>query len=229
MRKKITLFVISIHLFFIAFLLFAPPQKTPPPKKPIAIRTALPIKKVTPRPVAAKTPPKTKPAPPPPPKKSAPAKTSPQAPPQKKTVPSKKPVAKENPKPPKKSVPAKIENKVQEPLAKIEEKVYRRPQLQLDVPKLENIPLEPAPIDEEKVSVEESLVSFLHASLNLPEFGEVKIQLTIKKDGTVARLVVVETESKKNKAYLEQHLPKLRLPLGLEQEKTFTLTFCNEV
>ena len=76
---------------------------------------------------------------------------------------------------------------------------------------------------------EEGLVGFLHSSLNLPEFGEVTIQLTMKRDGTVARLVVLKAESKKNKAYLEQHLPLLKFPLILENEKTFTLTFCNEI
>jgi len=53
--------------------------------------------------------------------------------------------------------------------------------------------------------------------------------MTIKKDGTVARLTVLQAESHKNKAYLEKILPLLRFPLILDKEKTFTFTFCNEI
>ena len=99
----------------------------------------------------------------------------------------------------------------------------------MDIPQLATPSPEPASLESKRETAEETLVSFLHASLNLPEFGEVKIQLTVKKDGTVTHLVVLQAESKKNKAYLEEHLPRLQLPLELEQEKTFTLTFCNEL
>jgi hypothetical protein len=45
----------------------------------------------------------------------------------------------------------------------------------------------------------------------------------------VGRLVVLEAQNQKNKAYLEKHLPLLRFPLILDKEKTFTFTFCNEI
>ena len=124
---------------------------------------------------------------------------------------------------------------IDEALAKIDDKVYSKSQSKLDVPKVKGFSPSQIPFpdfgedgDGEEAE-EETLASFLHTSLNLPEFGEVKIQMTIKKDGTVARLSVLQAESHKNKAYLEKHLPLLRFPLILDKEKTFTFTFCNEI
>ncbi|MBX3718406.1 MAG: flagellar hook-length control protein FliK [Parachlamydiales bacterium] len=78
------------------------------------------------------------------------------------------------------------------------------------------------------------MIGYLHQSLHLPEFGEVKIQLTLRQDGSVAKLVVLNTESEKNKRYLEGSLPKLQFPsfngsFAKKKEHTFVLTFCNEI
>lgn len=130
--------------------------------------------------------------------------------------------------------PDKVWKEIDEALAKIDNKVYSKPQSKLDVPQVRNssssqIPfLDFGEMEEEIGTHEETLISFLHTSLKLPEFGEVKIQLTVKKDGSVVRLVVLEAQSQKNKAYLEKNLPLLKFPLIFDKEKTFTLTFCNE-
>ncbi len=76
------------------------------------------------------------------------------------------------------------------------------------------------------------LVSHLHQHLSLPEFGEVKIQLSLQQDGTVGKIVVLKAESEKNKKYLESNLPRLRFPrfegtYAKKKESTFILTFCN--
>jgi outer membrane biosynthesis protein TonB len=78
------------------------------------------------------------------------------------------------------------------------------------------------------------LAQCLHASLHLPDFGEVKIELTLKQDGRVAKLKVLKTESEQNKKYLESHLPQLKLPhlkgsFAKQDEHTFVLNFCNEL
>jgi hypothetical protein len=77
------------------------------------------------------------------------------------------------------------------------------------------------------------LVRQLHVSLNLPDFGEVKIELTLRQDGTVAKLKVLNAESQQNRKYLEAKLPQLKFPQlsGFkpeEKEHTFVLNFCNE-
>lgn len=133
---------------------------------------------------------------------------------------------------PKTAPPPEVFKEIDEALAKIDEKGYSKPRLKLDVPQIQDSSEMALPFPSEEVGPmgpEETLVSYLHSSLNLPEFGEVKIQVTVNKDGSIDKLVVLEAESKKNKAYLEQHLPLLKLPITLEKEKTFTLTFCNEI
>ncbi|HEX4839644.1 MAG TPA: hypothetical protein VFU89_04295 [Rhabdochlamydiaceae bacterium] len=248
MQKKIALFVASVHVLAILLLCFSPVKKTISPKKHIAVRTIQPKTRTSTAaaPRTHKDEGSTTTAAAPKPKiikKEAPQK---EAAPSKKTTAAAKPSpAKSNPiqqkpamvekgKPKKKSkTPDKVWKEIDEALAKIDNKVYSNPQPKLDVPKVKGssalqIPFPDFGGDDEG-NEEETLASFLHTSLNLPEFGEVKIQMTIKKDGTVARLSVLQAESRKNKAYLEKHLPLLRFPLILDKEKTFTLTFCNEI
>lgn len=78
-----------------------------------------------------------------------------------------------------------------------------------------------------------SLIECLQSHLILPDYGEVKIQLNLRQDGTVAKLVVLKAQSEKNKQYLESKLPHLKFPLPKAREVNpkecmFILTFCNE-
>jgi hypothetical protein len=165
--------------------------------------------------------------------KPAPVKSKPIAN-QKKPAMVEKGKAKKNRRPPDPPA-ANVWKEIDEALAKIDDKVYSKPQSKLDVPQVKGSSSSKIPfpdfgeMEEEVGTHEEILISFLDSSLTLPEFGEVKIQLTVKKDGTVVRLVVLEAESQKNKAYLEKNLPLLKFPLILDKEKTFTLKFCNAI
>jgi len=234
MRKKIALFVTSVHLLLIFLLCFSPAKKSLSPKKHIAVRTIQPNTRATtaaPRTSSGKEPslPKPKAI-----TKKQPAAPSKPAPVKSKPIQQKKPAIVEKNKPKKQKNPDKVWKEIDEALAKIDDKVYSKPQSKLDVPKIKGsspskIPFPGFEGGESEVNTEELLAAFLHTSLNLPEIGEVKIQLTLKKDGTVGRLHVLQAESQKNKAYLEKHLPLLRFPLILDKEKTFTFTFCNEI
>lgn len=233
MQKKITLFVTSVHLLVLVFLCFSPVKKPTSPKKHIAVRTIAPKTRsvaIAPRAqqagVSSVPKPKITKKAEPPKKTPTPAKP---APVKSKPIVQKKPAMVEKGKTPK--APDKVWKEIDEALAKIDDKVYSKPQSKLDVPKVTGSSQIPFPDfgDESEGSEEETLASFLQTSLNLPEFGEVKIQMTIKKDGTIARLTVLQAESHKNKAYLEKNLPLLRFPLILDKEKTFTFTFCNEI
>jgi len=256
MQKKITLFVTSVHLLLIFMLFFSPPKKKSNPMKHITVRTIQPKpatltstaaasqKKAATAP-KAQTAPKTNPKAPP--KKEAKKKetlkketkvtpAAKTAPVQSKPIAQKKPavIEKGNPKKTTKPKPD-VWKEIDEALAKIDDKVYSKRQSKLDVPRVKGSAPSSFPfpdfVDEEaeRGTDEESLVSFLHASLNLPELGEVKIRLTVKKDGSVGELVVLEAQNKKNRAYLEKHLPLLKFPLVFDKERTFTLTFCNEI
>ena len=253
MQKKIGLFVTSLHLIMIFMLCFSPVKKQATPKKHIAVRTIQPKTLTQTRTVAAPRSPKkggstgSVAAATPQTTKKAPVKkeisnketasktvAAKPSPVKSKPINQKKPAMVEKGKSKKTpKAPDKVWKEIDEALAKIDNKVYSKPQSKLDVPKVKGsspsqIPFLDFDGDDER-NEEEALASFLHTSLNLPEFGEVKIQMTIKKDGTVARLSVLQAESRKNKAYLEKHLPLLRFPLILDKEKTFTLTFCNEI
>jgi outer membrane biosynthesis protein TonB len=238
MQKKLALFVVSVHLLVIFLFCFSPVKKPISPKKHIAVRTIQPKTRTSPAPRThqvggSASAPKPKIT-----KKEAPKKESPAnktvakpAPVKSKPIQQKKPAMVEKGKPPK--APDKVWKEIDEALAKIDDKVYSKPQSKLDVPKVKGSSPSQIPFpdfgEDDEGTEDETLASFLHTSLNLPEFGEVKIQMTIKKDGTVVRLTVLQAESHKNKAYLEKQLPLLRFPLILDKEKTFTFTFCNEI
>jgi hypothetical protein len=80
----------------------------------------------------------------------------------------------------------------------------------------------------------DALIQCLHQSLSLPDYGEVKIQLSLRQDGTVAKIVVLKTQSEKNRQYLQSHLTRLRFPplegvYANKKECAFVLTFCNQL
>lgn len=80
----------------------------------------------------------------------------------------------------------------------------------------------------------DELVSRLKLALKLPEYGEVKLQLTISRSGAVVAVKSVKSKSKKNADYVQKALPKLHLPpfgqnFTGEKEHTFRLTLSNEL
>lgn len=72
----------------------------------------------------------------------------------------------------------------------------------------------------------------MQTHLQLPEFGKVKLKLTLGADGSVKEVHVLDSESTLNRVYLETHLKELPFP-PIEQgvlkkdEETFHITFCN--
>lgn len=80
----------------------------------------------------------------------------------------------------------------------------------------------------------DELVSRLKLSLKLPEYGEVKLQLTLSRTGNVVKITSIKSKSKKNSSYIEKTIPKLKLPpfgqnFSGEKEHTFKLTLSNEL
>lgn len=74
----------------------------------------------------------------------------------------------------------------------------------------------------------DALIAHLQQHLALPEFGQVQLQITLRKEGGVAHLVVLKSESEKNREYLEDALRTMWLPpfTGMG-ERTIRCTFCN--
>jgi hypothetical protein len=216
MLRRTTSIVISIHLAFIVILLFTQNRPTPARPHHITVRTIQPTTIHHPIPTASR-----------PQKKTQPAKSPPSSPTKKPIVTDKKKVAPPQPAkappPPKPQAAHPAWEEIEQALAKIEQKAYPEESSHLNVPKL--LQTEIAPI----LEIEAELVSFLHNALCLPEVGEVKVELVIRKDGTVEKIAVIRSESEKNKQYLQTHLPTLRFPMCFEQDKTWTLTFSNEI
>ena len=225
--KKIVFAVIALHILALTSPLFFSEEEIKKENKPITVTTyTLPIetKKNI---VNTSSSPK---------KMVAPAKITTPAPKKKKT----------ELKPPLK--PSKVKRntdalqsqlkEIQKSIAKIEEendKMRTKSKLK-DPPKIIfNAKTPKSEIDSaEATAYAASLASYLQAHLQLPDIGEVKIQLTLLKSGAVEKIVVLSAQSKKNRKRLEEDLPKLILPAlpkkrASSGSETFTLTFCNEL
>ena len=242
-KKKICLAVLSVHLSFVLWTLFfhvAPPKRLMP--KHLTVKTFSPKVQTTVAAAPPVAPPaKKKPAPLPSPKKTpvppAPAKKLAAPAPvvvKRPQVMDKKPaVAPQTQKTKKTPIPQELLQELEESIAKIDEKrdkLYRRKKLEapaaIEVLRIDALDIERNVSD---LSYAETLVTHLKQTLNLPDYGEVKIQLTLGRDGSVEKLVIVKSESDKNKRYLEDHLPRLKFPNLNKDTHTFVLTFCNEV
>lgn len=76
----------------------------------------------------------------------------------------------------------------------------------------------------------QTLIAYLQGSLDLPEFGEVKVDLEIDRNGHLVRFEILEEKSKKNAEFLKKRLPELVLPCFNDtsnETAVFTITFKN--
>ncbi len=237
MYKRVTSIVISFHLLFITLLLFNPHKIPVKRNNHVKVRTVRPMATVTPRPVVKKAAAAPTAAAPAPTAKTTTKKASTSKPAVKKPAAktTNKPAVIEKGKPAKKSPPKKTEppeeiwNEIDQALAKIEKKSYSTPKHSLDLPKPIIFVEESSFQEMGNPSAVDQLMGFLHETLHLPDVGEVKIEMSVRKNGSVVKVVVLSSESKKNKEYLQKHLPLLQLPMQFEEEKNIIITFCNEV
>lgn len=84
----------------------------------------------------------------------------------------------------------------------------------------------------QEVQVSESgyaatLATHLKQALQLPEYGSVRVELDVLRDGSVAAVRVLEAHSPLNEQYVLSTLPTMRLPPLNAKRETFTLTFQN--
>lgn len=82
-------------------------------------------------------------------------------------------------------------------------------------------------IEEEKPNPHLVLASFLQEQLQLPEFGEVKVELSIHANGIVASIEILESKSRKNEEFLKNRLAEMSFP-WLNGETKLTLVFRND-
>lgn len=225
MGQKILLFLlISTHIGFAGVLIGAKPQKQSKKNPSLVVKTVFlkpsssPIQKPS---VAQKKIPIPKPI-------KRPVKKNPSVRKQKeKRIPTPKTPLQEF------DIPPSILKQLEESIAKIEQKDDKQCKSSTIVTASLSSKVAVTPAQEEPAlpSYTELLVKELTQMLQLPEYGEVKIKITISSSGKIIELLVLQAESKANKLYLEKCLPNIVLPKynekALNNEQTFTLTFCN--
>ena len=140
-----------------------------------------------------------------------------------------KPKAKPKPKPQPKAKPKSSNNRLanlvqeaQNRLAKVDEKV-----------KVKATPKRTA-LAIDQSSYEEELTERLRLLLKLPEWGSVRLALTLDRQGAVQGVKILSAQSETNRDYVVEQLERTSLaPFGKhfegEQEHTFTLTLNNEM
>lgn len=155
-------------------------------------------------------------------KASAPKKTASQ-PAKKQTPTAKKAPAKPTPK----TEPV-VSNQLLKDLAESLEKVTTistpsPPKPTVHIPQLsETKQQEPLPDG----TAEEKVALYLQDALTLPEFGEVRAQLTIDRLGRLQSLEIITAQSEKNALFLKNRLPELQFPC-LNESVSLTVVFSN--
>ncbi len=215
MNWRILTFVTIVHLLTLMVLGVGWPTMHTPERKAKVLRVQTvklrppPPKVSKPKTVAAKPKPKKKA----PPKKKKPKKVA-------KKTPKKKAVKKKRD--PEDMRERKLLEELRESLAKIEksQKNYKAK----PVPQSKPRAAEP-----QASKYEQELVVRLRLMLRLPEYGDVKVRLTLQRDGSIAKVEVLKTKSQKNEKYVAQTLPGMRFPsfgknYRNEKQHSFILT-----
>ena len=168
----------------------------------------------------------------------------------KRPPPKRRPVAhkvvrsKPKPKPKPKPQPKRAPSKTQQALTKARESLAN---ISRESDKVEEVHTEPNPeLPQLRVDAEpaqsvarvdsdyrDEMARRLRLILRLPDYGAVRVEVTIAKRGAVKSLEVVSAASEVNRAYIEQVLPTVTFaPIGSwfgnTNEKTFTITLEND-
>ncbi len=90
------------------------------------------------------------------------------------------------------------------------------------------------PLTSQEITYYDELASRLKLLLRLPEFGEVKIRLTLTRAGRFVKVSIVRAESNANRKYIEKTLPTVKYPsfgnnFSQMNEYTFVIALSNEL
>lgn len=90
------------------------------------------------------------------------------------------------------------------------------------------------PLSSYEMSYRDEIATRLKLLLRLPEYGDVKVDLTLDRTGKVSKVSIVNADSTLNRKYIEKTLPELSFPpFGIHYasatEYTFSITLSNEI
>jgi len=90
------------------------------------------------------------------------------------------------------------------------------------------------PEDPHEKSYYDELVTRLKLGLRLPEYGPVRVKLTLSRGGLVQKVAVISSKSQKNRDYIKKMLASMSFPnfgqnFRDEKEHTFQLNLSNEL
>lgn len=90
------------------------------------------------------------------------------------------------------------------------------------------------PLSDREISYRDELAGRLKLMLRLPEYGDVKIKLTLDRSGKVASVVIVSSESAANRKHIEKELPKMTFSafganFGSAAQYAFSITLSNDL
>ena len=169
-------------------------------------------------------------------KVTAPASAKKTTPPTKKTPVKKQPVSSERKK------QQQLLNQLAKSLDRISEPQKKSAaQKQLSVPsKIKGLSVDlkaevaPGQKKGERLEFRSELALRLQESLNLPDFGHVKVKLTLSPGGSVEKVEIIEAESLENREYLEMalrnfHFNHKNLANASKEQRTLVVRFCNEL
>jgi outer membrane biosynthesis protein TonB len=93
---------------------------------------------------------------------------------------------------------------------------------------------EGVPLSGKERTYYDELISRLKLSLRLPEYGEVRVRLTVSREGKASKVQILSAKSKKNRDYIQKALPHISLPrfgdnFTKESEHSFCLNLSNEI
>jgi hypothetical protein len=201
--KKISLYVLGAHFLLLLILLSQHLLTRPFKYKPIAVRTVHIARTPPPPPVAAI---------------KQPAKSSP--------TPAKKPSVIAKSASPKKKSPAPSQKLLQDIESNLQALtspvVKERVKTEISIPTLH---IESITFEESNST--ERIAAFLQDSLQLPEYGEVKVALSLDRSGKLLHLDILDSKSEKNKQFIKNRLPELQFPC-LNESASLTIVFRNE-
>jgi hypothetical protein len=93
---------------------------------------------------------------------------------------------------------------------------------------------EEAALSPQEKTYYDELIYRLKLALKLPEYGEVKLKLTLTRIGKVIKVAVTSAKSRKNREYIEKMLPQISFPrfgnnFSSDKDHTFHLNLSNEL